>query len=178
MQNTGDTAEVSQRRLGRNLQYQTVPHGQTLATWDFKGTFATASTAANLYFPGLQGITKHFWFSGTFKGSFPYLSLMDQNSKRRTLADACGRKTSCSRKKDVWWSTGGPTVHTTPMWNFSCPFSEEQLLHWKLAQFSRSPCFPLGIMEQTIGIEQGDFLSQTEQKQTLVLTPSNHLELL
>lgn len=55
MQNTADTAEGSHRRLGRNLQVQTVPHGQTLATWDFKGTFATASTAAKLYFSRSPG---------------------------------------------------------------------------------------------------------------------------
>lgn len=57
MQNTADTAEGSHRRLGRNLQYQTVPCGQTLAAWDFKQVFAT-STAAKLCFSrGLQNIS-------------------------------------------------------------------------------------------------------------------------
>lgn len=46
------------------------------------------------------------------------------------------------------------------------------------AQPGRSLCFPSVIMEQTLGIEQGDFLSQTEQKHTLVFTSSDHLELL
>lgn len=100
-------------------------------TSDFKGTFATASTAAKLYFlpvsRGLQNISdsqKH--------SRVPYYIsvLLDQNNTKRSLADAHGRKTNCSRKKDAWWSSGGQTACTAPMWNFSCPLSEEQLLHW------------------------------------------------
>lgn len=99
MQNTADTAQGSHRRLGRNLQYQTVPHGQTRAHRISKGLLLLLLPQQNYISPGLQGITKHFWFSETFKDSSLYLSLIDQNNKRRSLADACGRKTSCRRKK-------------------------------------------------------------------------------